>query len=83
MAATGGARVGRAWVYLTLVIGSGAATAAWWTLTEEIAPGATEPGAYNLFLVVFTGGAMVASTLLCACYEVGYRVLRWRRSRRG
>jgi hypothetical protein len=53
-------RMRRAWIYLAVVLAAGLATGFWFVNTEEVDPAATEPGAFDLFLLVFTGAAMVA-----------------------
>jgi hypothetical protein len=75
-------RVRRGTLYLALVVVAGMATATWWTVTEEVAPDANEPDAYDLFLMVFTAGAVVAAAVVCVCVEVVYRLIRWSRMRR-
>ncbi len=72
-------RLNRGLVYPAVIVLAGIAAATWWTLTEDIAPDAVEPGAYEFFMVVYTGGAMAAALALCVCFEVAYRIARWRR----
>ena len=67
-------------IYAVLVVGAGVAAASWFTITQEIASGATEPGAYNLFRMLLTGAAVIATSALCICIEVGYRLARWRQT---
>lgn len=74
--------VRRGSLYLALMVTAGIATATWWTITEEVAPDANEPEAYDLFLMVFTAGAVVAAAVVCVCIEIAYRLIRWSRTRR-
>src|SRR5687767_14830555 len=52
-------RMPRGWVYLAVVLAAGLATGLWFVMTEEVDPAATEPGAFDLFLMVFSAAAMV------------------------
>lgn len=71
----------RGWTYASLVLGAGLGTSAWWISTEEIDPAASEPGAYYLFLWVYTGTAMILMSGLCLLAEVTLRLARRRTDR--
>ena len=68
----------RGWTYLAVVLAAGLATGLWFVATEEVDPAASEPGAYDLFLVVFAVAAMLGALALCLAAEVVLRLVRSR-----
>jgi len=70
--------MGRAWVYLAVVLGVGLATGLWFVNTEAVDPAATEPAAFDLFLWVYTVASMAVAVVLCLVAEVVVRLLRRR-----
>ena len=70
----------RRWIYLTLVLAAGLGTGLWFIATEEVDPAATEPGAFDLFLVGFAVAAMVGALALCCVAEIVVRLVRSRRT---
>jgi hypothetical protein len=70
--------MGRAWVYLAVVLAVGIATGLWFVNTEEVDPAATEPSAFDFFLWVYTVAAMVIALVLCLVAEVVVRLMRRR-----
>lgn len=65
----------RRWIYLAVVLAAGLAMGLWFVTTEEVDPAATEPGAYDLFLMVFTVAAMVGAIVLCLATEIVVRLV--------
>jgi hypothetical protein len=61
-----------------LVLAVGCATALWFVSTQEVDPAASEPGAFGLFLWVYTVAAMAAAVVLCLVAEVVVRLVRRR-----
>lgn len=71
-------RMRRLGIYLALVLAAGLVTSWWFVMTEEVDPAATEPGAFGLFLMIFTVAAMVGVLVLCLVTEIVVRLLRHR-----
>lgn len=70
----------RGWVYLAIVLAAGALGGLWFALTEEVDPAATEPAAYDLFLLIAVVLAAAGAAASCGLYELVHR-LRGRRRR--
>lgn len=68
----------RAWIYLAVVLAAGLATGVWFVNTEEVDPAATEPAAFDFFLLVFTVAAMAGALVLCLGAEIVVRLVRRR-----
>ena len=73
-----GESVRRTRPYVGFVLLAGLCAGAWFTVTEEVDPAATEPGAYGFFRVVTVALAVVAATVACGLCEVVYRLARRR-----
>ncbi len=68
----------RPWIYLAVLLAAGLAAGLWFVDTEEVDPAATEPGAFDLFLLVFTAAAMAGALVLCVAAEIVVRLVRRR-----
>lgn len=57
-------------IYVALTLVAGLVAGVWFALTEEVVPGATEPGSYNLFLAVTVVLAMAVACGVCVLFEI-------------